>query len=387
MKKLLTVLLSILGGIVFAYLALFALGKYLEHELYCPDIKITVSELYNNSSDVTCINKSYYYIYAGEICNLESNKTIYSTSSENAIIKVFLDNFWIIENDTLIELDEKGEVVSSYKVPEGVEDFSISENLAFLAYKVDLRIFDLSKNNNVTEIRPIYDEVFTSDSCQFTLYGSNIDSCICYKFGMTDSNYRDTFVVIDKDGNCVLSDSGYIHMLYLDRDGIIYMCLDNIYEYSFTSGDEKTYFAKYEEGFNFFNVMPFCISDNDAILIGQETTSRSLFVRNGGPVSTTDNMAEHKSDCLFVVDINNLDNQSFYKTKTFERIIFADSKKCVTYYEGKYLIYSLDDWKIENEQSADEIKEGSGYVFDSCGNYIFVFDADTGDLLNTIDIE
>ena len=36
--------------------------------------------------------------------------------------------------------------------------------------------------------------------------------------------------------------------------------------------------------------------------------------------------------------------------------------------------------------TVDEIKEGGSYTFESCGDYIFVFDNNSGELLNTINI-
>ena len=63
-----------------------------------------------------------------------------------------------------------------------------------------------------------------------------------------------------------------------------------------------------------------------------------------------------------------------------------NSQKAITYYKGKYLTYSLEDWSLIKKQSVDEIKEGGSYTFESCGDYIFVFDNNSGELLNTINI-
>ncbi len=51
---------------------------------------------------------------------------------------------------------------------------------------------------------------------------------------------------------------------------------------------------------------------------------------------------------------------------------------------GEYLTYSIDTWEVISEQSADEI--GGSYTFETCGDYVFVFDDNSGELLNTIDI-
>ena len=75
-----------------------------------------------------------------------------------------------------------------------------------------------------------------------------------------------------------------------------------------------------------------------------------------------------------------------HKTRKFERIIYADDKKVVTYYNGKYITYSTDDWKVTDEKKADEIKNGGKYTFEACGEYIFVFDDDTGECINRIKV-
>ena len=42
--------------------------------------------------------------------------------------------------------------------------------------------------------------------------------------------------------------------------------------------------------------------------------------------------------------------------------------------------------EITAEQPADEIKSSGSYTFESCGDYIFVFDDNYDKLLNTISI-
>ena len=75
-----------------------------------------------------------------------------------------------------------------------------------------------------------------------------------------------------------------------------------------------------------------------------------------------------------------------HETKKFERIIYADNNKAVTYYDGKYLTYSADDWKVTDEKKADEIKDGGKYNFKACGEYVFVFDDNTGECINRVEI-
>ena len=89
---------------------------------------------------------------------------------------------------------------------------------------------------------------------------------------------------------------------------------------------------------------------------------------------------------LLSFDIDTSKMNDKYKLKRFERIICIGENKVITYYKGKYLTYSLDDWKVTNKQSASEIKEGGSYNFVACGDHIFVFDNGSDELLNKIPI-
>lgn len=125
--------------------------------------------------------------------------------------------------------------------------------------------------------------------------------------------------------------------------------------------------------------------DKYIVSVAQRTTSRSI-TRDGGPTATSCEMSKHESDCLYIISTDDCTKSLQYCTKTFERILYADSEKAITYYDGKYLTYSVDEWEVTAEHPADEIKSGSSYTFETCGDYIFVFDDNSGELLNTIDI-
>ena len=68
----------------------------------------------------------------------------------------------------------------------------------------------------------------------------------------------------------------------------------------------------------------------------------------------------------------------------FERVFYADSKKVMTVKKGKYTTYSAEDWKVTDEKKADEIKDGGKYTFEACGEYVFVFDDNTGECIDRI---
>lgn len=93
----------------------------------------------------------------------------------------------------------------------------------------------------------------------------------------------------------------------------------------------------------------------------------------------------HYHDTYVKVNTNDFKVQR-HKTRKFERIIYVSDNKVVTYYSGKYVTYSADEWKVTDENNADEIKDGGKYTFEACGEYVFVFDDDTGECINRIKV-
>lgn len=57
-----------------------------------------------------------------------------------------------------------------------------------------------------------------------------------------------------------------------------------------------------------------------------------------------------------------------------------------TYYKGMYHFYNIDTWNCYKSINAEEIDNHSAYRFETCGDYIFVFDDNYDKLLNTISI-
>ena len=96
---------------------------------------------------------------------------------------------------------------------------------------------------------------------------------------------------------------------------------------------------------------------------------------------SSDDFNEH--DVLCVVDTKNFSVEKEFKTKRFEHIIYADKEIAITYRNGRYTTYSLDNWKKIESRPAEKIEKGSSYAFEACGDYIYVF---SGELVDIIEI-
>lgn len=97
-------------------------------------------------------------------------------------------------------------------------------------------------------------------------------------------------------------------------------------------------------------------------------------------------LKNHDCDSVYIYDVQSRERKDKHDFRTFERVIGISADHVVTYYKGKYLIYSRDDWKVVSEKDADEISKDGKYYFEVCGEYVFVFDDDTGECINRIKV-
>ncbi|HRR76168.1 MAG TPA: hypothetical protein P5191_05055 [Ruminococcus sp.] len=93
----------------------------------------------------------------------------------------------------------------------------------------------------------------------------------------------------------------------------------------------------------------------------------------------------HKYDTITVLDPLSGEEKNI-ETRSGEKVIYLDDKKAITYYKGEYLYYHIDTWEKYRSEKANEINHHSVYRFESCGDYIFVFDKNYSKLLNRIEI-
>lgn len=359
---------------------------------YYPDMQIKVSGLYNEHSTVVCLNNDYYRITDGNIYNLDNQESIYQTSDKNAFTKSFGDFLWIIDNNTqnnLKALNSSGEIVKSYSIPDYVKDFFINDNVIFCVSSMGIEIYELYDEGGIKQLPIEYSFVFESDNSDFQLYKYSCEYGECLYFDMNSDNYADSYFAVDSNNKNRISSCGRINLLSVETQRIIYtesaFQLKTLYEYSFVNDAENCFNADvgdFSKGF--FEKTPYFVDEKYIISVAQRTTSRSI--QKTANVSNSCEMSKHKSDCLYIINTDDSAKYMQHTTKTFERILYADNKKAITYYNGEYITYSVDEWKKINSRPADEIKKGGKYTFEACGDYIFVFDDDTEETIDRIKV-
>lgn len=361
---------------------------------YYPDIKIKVSNLYNEHSNIVCLNNDYYRLKDGNIYNLVTQESLYHTNDRFAFIKSFDSLIWMVDNsdkDNLKAIDSSGKAVKSYSISDYTKDFFINNNVIFCMSSDGIEIYQLYNDGHKEQISVDYSFVFESENSYFKLYKYSCEYGECLYFDMESDNYNDSYFAVDSNMQNMISSNGRVNLLHYQQDRIIYtestFRLKTLYEYSFVDGEEHCYnnldIDDYAQGF--FENTPYASNDKYIISVAQRTISRSI-TRDGGPTATSCEMSKHKNDRLYIISTDDCTKSFQHGTRTFERILYADGEKAITYYNGEYLTYSLDKWEVIDSQSADEIQVGGSYTFESCGDYVFVFDDNSGELLNTIDV-
>ena len=395
MKKgclILGTVLLLVGGVIFS-------------SFQYPDLNIHVSELYEESERVVCLEEKYYYTSGGKITDAESGKIIYDSNAESLIVNVYDDHIWTAEkseDSTKISfIDGSGNVISTYSLPVVVNDFMIEDNLIFCELNDNdpengdaekyLKVYELSGNN---VFKPV-DIAFSDEVRSFEMKRDTVDlssyyynNIRCMKFAK--SRYIGGVAMSYNDGKKITS--RYLPRIFTFNENEIIFSDGDIVLYKYDFGNGSTMLKEpvigkditrggYISGY--FERSLFSDSDN-IMLVAQDTAMRSIGRDVPGYIS--DEMKRHMNDYLLIFDTDTLELKSGRKTRTFERIIYADAEKAITYYKGNYITYSISDWKRIGKTAADEIKEGGSYTFELCGEYVFVFDDNSGECINRIAI-
>lgn len=93
----------------------------------------------------------------------------------------------------------------------------------------------------------------------------------------------------------------------------------------------------------------------------------------------------HNYDTCVKIDpdtLEVLDKRSF---RRYERIIYADDNKVLTFYKGKLITYSADNW--EKLSSEKRYNKKHSYSFSIYDEHIFVYDDTTGEMIDRIQID
>ena len=274
--------------------------------------------------------------------------------------------------------------------------FTREKNCIYTAVNIDkstsITKYDLEGNLTGKPFildKPEVNVIAIDNNCVYGRYddGNSVKFAVFDMNGKTINNappkYEYSDVKFSFSGN--EENTYYTSSNYIGRSKKYAAYNDNYFSLDFTIIDLELNDTVHIDLYDMFNgyFVYADIKDNALCLVMTDTSTKLSF-GSGHKDFDISSLELHKYDIYVLTDIKSGKIINQHKTRKYERIIYADTKKAITYYRGNYITYSTDNWKEIKSQKADEIKKDGSYFFDTCGEYVFVFDDNTDKLLNKI---
>ena len=372
----------VLAAAVFLFIKFFKLIDEKKKSEYT-----VTAHLYGSlDSAKTCTYKdSIYYADSEGLHSLSDEKNI-DAELGDCLLNVYADKLYIYKPETgEVYAYDGTDTNKLFTVNKQQEHFIVCDDLIITLsqddhYYIKPLFFDLKSGNNTelakSESRKMYwDE---KHSVEFTEFGDHIY--------MTDAKDRAGFFeILDKNKNSpafVISRDGfYIHKtdgenaffatayntstgravnrytcdaenkLALDR----VICDETVYEYPrYFFSDEKYSYV----------YMQYC-----------STLPKIKFTDKTNDVS----------ECRILI-IDKATMQNVCKVVAPRKIIGINDSRYIAFEDGKLLVCDNKTSEKLDEYSLDGVKEKGKYTFETCGEYVFVFDDYTGECINRIKV-
>ncbi len=365
---------------------------------FAPNTEIHVTACYNNESNTVHIKDQYFYIQNNTLYksngNDDENKDEYLyefPANTSVILKAYDDHIWAyahgVSDDQFTILNIDGSLISNPKIAYSgntskcLLDFIAIKDTVYCVGNEEEFVLKIN-DDTATEQSVDFQRIITTEDIDISSYTNT--PVVMYKLENSINDYT-VYNIHNKNNNEWIHSYSLENILFDDNDDSISLFSQQKDSITFTNlqltaGSKKEVSPESTYNTTHTNNLMFYLSDSKLMLLTSNVISEYP------PYGNFDDMKGHKNDNLCIYDIQNHELSAVYKTHRHERIIYADDYKAVTYYKGKYLFRSLDDWSITSKLPADEIKRGGSYTFDSCGDYIFVFDTESGELLNKVNI-
>lgn len=343
-------------------------------------IYIKVTNIYDRKQ-LCQVGDEYFYVNGTGIYTYGSDEPVLQTKeplicSENDILYVY-----------------SGDTITGYTVDfEKIEEFeSVGDLVAFSVANEKIITFDADKKlhiynkNNMSEYDLPQDSVKLDNKTLafFELDNMKIFECLEGR-NLEGRKYSDGEFIFENGEKIFEYRRGYAHSVPCanEKYAIINSRLNasrNIMKFKYGNSKEKDlYLSEYCRG----NPID-CILDNDTII---SIISEADPSPHDDYFKEINNIENHFADVGIFVNADYMVVKKGFKTRKRERVIFVNKDIVMTFYNGEYITYSLDNFEKIGSQKADEIKTDNSYAFQSCGSYIFVFDDNTGEIINRIPV-
>ncbi len=284
-----------------------------------------------------------------------------------------------------------------------------ADNESIFQFNFDGKLLKSISRNENDYIFALIEGIFATDDCVFCKIGSTyllldpttLDTmCINDLMGRNEWKTVGDVKVIEKNGIRIISTSPvdinnktFSGSIVVDDIQIVNLCYGNTVgdtgfaciEYNAYNG---TVFKNIYNGKKYntskTDIRHFFLTEDSLITFNSFYNEKSVFkklcilsddysVKDYGLYNNYP-LRFHEYDQINIINLKTDETKTIITNKN-EKIIFINKNKVVTYYDGSYLFYNLDNWERYKKIDANEINSNGEYSFQSCGNYIFVFDS------------
>lgn len=333
---------------------------------------LSVTKNYNQNH-ICRVGNDFYYTMPDGVYRY-GNKDVVQNIKE-PIIYANNDILYVYSNDSITAYDIELKKIQEYKSVGNLIYFSV-ENNKIITFDTGKKLHIYNMSSMIEYDIPTNCRILDDGSLAF----KKIDDMYIIESIIEHDNSYGEFVF--ENGKCIFNCRNmYAHSIaFYNEDYVIITQKTFVGAYL-----DKYFFREYDKieeldltGFK-ASLVDFSWDNNKLIGI------LSNFRHNPhDDKSELNNLKNHISDTLAFIDSNSMTIEQDYAMRKQERILYVDSDKAITFYDGEYISYSVDDWKIIKKESADEIQPGGQYLFEDYGDYIFVFQGNSSKPINRI---
>lgn len=356
--------------LIILLIMLFILISGALYDKYVPNESLNANfKIVDKKNHVVYFNDNYYYTCDSSVFN-QDKQQILEKKSNNILISATDDLLYVYDKDEILKYSTELSLLSRKDFNYDIQAFSIIDNyMVCISTENNVIIFDGNNFSFIAEydIEKMNDmEIIKDNNTKLNICKETSRSLSIFIFNENKSfNYR------VKKG-CyfwnINSSIGYVSSSFNSS----YTWYEK-FDYPNKSSIKRLVLPEYYQPVQMKE-----FDKNKLVYVGTHTKDN--------PYNELSWQKYHISDCIEVINKENMSVEKRFDSKKYERILYADLDKAITFYKESYVVHNMDDWSVIEKMPADEIKKGGTYTFEQCGEYIFVFDGDSGELLNKIKI-
>lgn len=330
---------------------------------------------YVEENCVCKINEKYYYalndgVYCDSNCKLHTPTKPLIFSRRNALFAYY--------DKTIYEYDKTFTLCSTYDMNKDINCFFVSDN-EIVFFDENDQYYVVDKKNLSTKSAK---EIKTIDEIEIEYYDELIVCCDKREY-KTAGNNKNISVSVMCGGKLVLKKyKGYArHILSINDEQIVY-----------TSSTNTNTIDLFIRSLSDMDKSTLRLPTNYYIISARKDNDSIVFICSKNPIDphleyeNYSVLKNHSSDCIFIVDLNKKDTVCENYTDRFERIIYANKNKYLTFKNGKYTLYDTSNGNKVNSLKSNAIQPSKDYSFTSYENGCLVFDHVSGELIDVIEV-